>query len=294
MSATIRNLTVSFGLVEFPASLKKASEKKDVTFDSAIKVVEGKGKQQRVTYERVRQVKTGARSGVYATSSATGTSSAMTVGTGAMAPTEIVKGVWVAEDEFRPLPEGALDAIMEAGQIDGIAIEEFVPLKSVPWHRVEGAYYLTPQKGLIGAKPMRLLRDALKAEKAAGVAKLCLKGTGGRQKLAVIHEANGMLVVNLLAFAVDFREADESAAAIENVAVDRKMLTLARAMVRERTQPTSVLLDEAVDSTVAERENLYVALFDGDGYEAPVTQEPTAPRVDDLMAALQASLEAAR
>jgi Ku protein len=278
MASTIRNLTVSFGLVEFPASLRKASEKRDVTFDSAVRTRTEDG----YVYERVAQRRVGASSGsVAATATTNGDGNA-----------EIVKGVWVSEDQFNPLPEGALDAIMAAGEIAGIEIEDFVPLKAVPWHRVEGAYYLTPQKGLIGAKPMRLLRDALRGEKAAGVAKLCLKGSGGRQRLGVIHEADGMLLVNLLAFAEDFRDADESARSVENVDVNKDMLKLARQMIRERVGPESALLTSAVDSTVAEREKLYLDTFEGEGYTPPKANAKAAAPAHDLMAQLQASLEA--
>ena len=274
MATTIRGLQVSFGLVSFPASLRKASEKKDVTFDSAVRVdVDGE-----VTYERVVQSKSGASTGAVAASATTN---------GA----DVVKGLWVDDDTFHPLPEGALDSISESTQIEGIEIEEFVPLKDVPWHRVEAAYYLTPQKGLIGAKPMRLLRDALKAEKTAGVCKLCLKAKGGRQKLAVVHEQNGMLLVNLLSFAADFREADESARAVENVEVKREMLTLARQMIRERVVAESVLLTEAVDDAVAERERLYTEAADRAPEFKPKSKPRKAEAPDDLMAALEASIQ---
>lgn len=280
MASTIRNLTVAFGLVSFEASLKKASEKKDVTFDSAVRVKQGEQKDGTpiYTYEPVRQIKSGARSGVAASNNGTATGDA-----------EVVKGVWVGGDEFHPVPEGALEQIADATQIEGIEIEEFVTLAEVPWHRVEGAYYLTPMKGLIGAKPMRLLRDALAAEKKAGICKLCLKGTGGRQKLAALHVVNGMMLVNLLGFAEDFREADESARSVENVQVDKKLLRLARDLIVQRTVKESPLLNGAVDDAVAEREKLYVATIEADGYSAPSTPTRTAGP-DDLMAALEASV----
>lgn len=275
MASTIRKMTVSFGLVSFEADLKKAAEKKDVSFDSAVrrKVGEKKGKPL-YEYSRVKQLR-----------GAMGSGGGIVFGDS----DEIVKGVWVTDKEFHPIPDGALDKIAEATQIEGIEIEEFVKLSDVPWHRVEGAYYLTPQKGLIGAKPMRLLRDTLKAEKKAGVAKLCLKGTGGRQKLAVVHEADGMLLVNLLAFADDFRDADESAKSLENVTYDRKLLATARALVAQSTVAKSKLLDEAVDDAVAEKEKLYSATIDAEGYKVPEKREREAGP-DDLLAALERSL----
>lgn len=279
MASTIRNTTVTWGMLEFPVALRKASEKEDVKFETAIEVTDEQGK---VTgYERVVTHRAGHTTGVRGVSGAN------------VGETEnIVRGVW-AGDEFRPIDKAELDKVMEGAQIDAIDLEDFVLLKDVPFYRAEAAYFLAPQKGLIGAKPMRLLRDALKAEKSAAVCKLCLKGTGGRQKLAVISEAEGKLLVNILSFAGDFRDTDESAGALDKVEAPKAHLTVARELIRAKLAEPATLLAEAVDDAVAERERLYAEALAGGEVKAKVKgRQKKAQPVgdDDLMARLEQSV----
>jgi non-homologous end joining protein Ku len=279
MASTIRNTTVRFGLAEFPVAIRKASEKKDVKFEYAVDLGEGDFRKRQQVYVAAGTTEVD-DDGVFSGTLSTGDNT--------------VRGVWNG-DSFVEVNTATIDAIMEAGQIDAIEIDEFVPLKNIPWERVEGAYYLVPQKGMIGGKVLRMLRDALKAEKVAGVAKLCLKGTAGRQKLAVIHEADGKVMVNIVAFADDFRDTDEATEALERVDVAPKAAKLARQLVKELTvADRGTLLTEARDETVAERERLYLQAIDGKEIKAEKAAAKPEKQMVDLEAALEASLAAIR
>lgn len=262
MASTILNTTASWGLMQFPVAIRKASEKKEVKFDRAVKTKDG--------YERIQRREVGGSTGIVVTGS----------------DEAIVRGIWEG-DEFREIPQESIDEITEAGTIESMEIEEFVPLKDVPFYRVEGAYYLCPQSGQVGAKPLKMLRDAMKAEKVAGVAKFSLK-KAGRQKLGVIYEQDGKVLVNVLTFADDFRQTEESLEAIDKVAVSREHLKMARELVR-RMKGDGRLLEEAKDETVEARQHLFQQALEGKPVKAAKPKEKVA-EADDLMAALMASI----
>ena len=272
MASTIRNTTITWGLSEFPVALKKASEKQDVTFERAVKRADG-------TFEKTAAPVGGRSRG--------GSFSPLAEGE------EIVYGVWTTEDTFHEVPASELEKIKDDTQIKSIEIDEFIPLKDAPWERVEGAYYLTPTQGLVGGKSLRLLRDAMKAEKAAATCKLSLKATGGRQKLAMIHESEGRVMVSLLAFAGDFRDTTEAVGLLNQVEVNAQQKKVARELVRAM-MGNGTLLAEAKDDAVSAREKLYEQAIEGKKPKAKTKAPVKAEAIDDVMEAMKASLAKAR
>ena len=97
---------------------------------------------------------------------------------------ELIHGVTDPNGNFREIPKDAIDAAVEATQLDAFEIDSFVPLKDVPFERALKSYFLAPQKGkgsTASAKSMALLHKALVKTKRAGVLKIVPKS---RQALA--------------------------------------------------------------------------------------------------------------
>lgn len=286
MATTISNKPVRFGAVEFQAALKCASAKDDVKFDRARRYVWEKpdGKPE-VRFERVVRPDRGALTDNPANAD------------------NIVYGIWTDDDTFKPVPADTLAAIKLLGETEqvgklvrdltAIEIEEFVDLKDVEQARFTSAYFLAPQKGGIGAKPMKLLYEALKAEKAAGVFKFVLKG-GGRQKLGVLHPSNGKLLLNVLCYADEWKQSDEAAEALAAIAKPEKVyVDHARALIRAlKVDAADSLLETARDTAIEAKAEAYQKVLDGETIkkrEISVIDNG----VDDLMERLKASMDQA-
>lgn len=285
MAQTISSKVVRFGAVEFPVNLKAASSKADVKLQRAHPIYSGEGKKQTVRYEQITRKDLGAETGEVVTTS------------------DAVKGIWNG-DEFKPLSVEDLAAIAALGETEQVGkevrdlkvleIQEFIPLKDVPLERSEGCYFLAPMKGGIGAKPMKLLYEALKAEKAAGTFKFVVKG-GGRQKLGVVHASGGKLLVNVLAFASDFVAVDADDDLTTMVKPEKVLLDHMRAYVKALSKDTSEsLVVTAKDTAVeAKAEALEHALEGKSPKKREVTTaKPTESNADILLDALRANMKA--
>jgi non-homologous end joining protein Ku len=289
MATTVSNKVVRFGVVEFQAALKAASAKGDVKLDRARRYQhQDSADGPKVTaYEKVTRKDLGEVTGEVLT------------------PDAVAYGIW-EDGDFKPIPGETMDAIKSLGETEerdgsihdltALEIEDFVPLKDIDFSRSESAYFLVPQKGGIGGKPMRLLRDALKAEKVGGVFKFVVKG-GGRQKLGVLHEKDGGLFVNVVAYAENFAQSRESGEALEQISKPEKAyVDMARKLIQAKT--TSVersLLTTARDSAVEAKAEALEKALDG----KPVKGRKAEPAVglaeaDALLAKLRESVEQAK
>lgn len=188
---------------------------------------------------------------------------------------------------FREIPQHALDAIEIETEIDSFVVEHFIPINDLPMERVSDAYYLTPQAGVSG-KPLKLLHEALRRSKKAGVFKLQLTK---RQYLAAIYAHNGALIVNLLYFASDFKKAKHAGDSLADVEVKPDQVKLATQLIEAYTADASVIDTFEDDLISLKRDLLDQALA---GKTLTSTKKP-APKVeqDDLAAQLAASVEAA-
>jgi DNA end-binding protein Ku len=270
MASTIRNSVIEFGTLAVPVALKKITARGDVRFDRACK--DGAA---------VKRLEVNENTGE-------------TVANG-----DIVKGVRDG-DTFYEIPAAAIEQIDAATKLDSFAIEGFVPLDEVPWERVTDTYYLAPVKGQSSRKALRLLLDAMKPVPAKGRGKDKIEGRGGRagvfklmprtlQHLAVVYPKGDGLFVSTLAWAEDFRQADEAAASLADVATDERALEMARQLIDAYTEPVE-LLDSLSDDVREKRAELIAQAATGQPIEVPEAEEPKASS-DDLMAALEASLQ---
>lgn len=258
MGRTVQNSTLNIGLLSVPVALRKITQKQDVKLDRASAAGNPIG---RLEIDKV---------------------------TGEVIEGEVQHGKFDGET-FRPIPQAALDAIEAETKIDSFEIEHFIPLKEVPWERVQDAYYLAPQTHGGSAKPLRLLYEALKRSKRAGVFKLTLTK---RQHAAVVFAHNGGLVVNLLAFAADFQQSHEADEAIARADVKPAEVALAVELIEMKAADPGVI-DTLEDDLVPLKQRLLDEALAGRTIKATAKKAP-APSQDVLLDSLRKSVEAAR
>lgn len=258
----MRNTTLSFGLLTVPVALHKVSTREDVKIDRASP---NGNKLKRVEIDSV---------------------------TGETVDSlHVQRGIYDnprTGEGFREIPDAAIDAIEAETKLDGFQIEGFIPLKDVPFERVQDAYFLGPQKGA-NAKPLRLLHEALRRTKKAGVLKFVLTK---RQYAGVVYALNGGLVLNIVAFASDFRRAAEASDSIAHIDADAKMTALTVELVESMTVERSTL-DVMEDDLVPLKQRLVEAALAG----KPVkTKSKRKAEVDggDVIERLQASIDASK
>jgi DNA end-binding protein Ku len=195
---------------------------------------------------------------------------------------EVVRGYEVGKDEYIVVTDEDLAGLplRSARTID---IVEFCDASDIPSLYIDRPYFIEPEEA--GRKPYALLRTALERTGRVAVGKVALRD---REHLAQITCLDDALVLETLHWPEEIRNAGELRVSGE-VSLARQEIEMALMLVDSlsRRFDPSEFRDEyraALEALVAERE--------GKGQvERP---EPEAPQVLDLMAALKASVEAAR
>jgi DNA end-binding protein Ku len=188
---------------------------------------------------------------------------------------EVSKGQYVEisdEDlEKLPLPSKhtiELTAFVKAGEIDPLYYEN--------------SYYLEPEE--TGLKPYTLLAKVLEAKNASGVAKIALRN---KEHLCALRPLDGTLVLDTLRYPDEIREHEEE---LPNVMVNEREMKMAESLVEalsERFDPGRYH-DQYREALV----ELITAKAEGRKVVSPEAPQPE--QVTDLMAALRASVDAAR
>jgi DNA end-binding protein Ku len=248
---------ISFGLVTIPVKLYSATETKDVTFHQ-VRRADG----SRIKYKRV--------------SAADGEE---------VAYGDIAKGyelsngetVVLTDDDFKDLP------LTTSRAID---VLQFVPLEQVDPIYFEKSYYLEPEKS--GAKPYVLLREALERSEKVAVVKIALRN---RESLATLRVRDGVFVLETMLWPDEVRVPD-FAFLDEDTDVREQELAMAGSLIETLSgdfDPSAY-----TDSYREALEAVIEAKIAGKEVVQPETEQPTAGTVVDLMAALRASVEAAK
>ncbi len=141
---------------------------------------------------------------------------------------ETAKGYEVAPDQYVILEHDELDELKpDTGDV--IEIREFVKLADIDPIYMNRSYYLGPGKG--GAKPYRLLYDALKKTDVVGIGSFVMRE---REYLAAIRAGEKGLTLESMYYSEDLR-AHEEIGEIENVKLDKRELTLATELIESWT-----------------------------------------------------------
>jgi DNA end-binding protein Ku len=169
--------SIDFGLVNIPVKLYSAEASNRLDFDLL-----DKRDFSRVRYRRVNEK------------------------TGREVPwDQIVKGYEYDKDEYVALSDKDFrDANVEATQ--SIEIMDFVDATDISPLHYETPYYLEPLKN--GLRAYALLREVMKRTGKVGIAKVVIRN---RQRLAAVMPQGPLLVLNILRYAHELRDASKLA-----------------------------------------------------------------------------------
>jgi DNA end-binding protein Ku len=251
---------ISFGLVTVPVKLYSAVSRKTVRFHQ----LNGK------TGVRIQQRRFDPSTG------------------DEVAYEDIVKGYELAPDRYVVIQGEELEAL-DPKKTRTIEIEEFVELAQVDPIYFDHPYYLAPGAG--GAKPYRLLLDAMRETGKIAIARVVIRS---KEQLVAIRPMGDVLAMSTMVFADevidpksidDVPEADDVEVRDREVAIAKQLVeSLAGDFEPERFRDTYREEVLALIERKAAGEDIAVQ---------PARDEDAAP-VPDLMAALRASLDAVR
>lgn len=255
--------TLGFGLVQVPVELHPATQEDDVHFHML-----DRRDLAPVGYQRINK-KTGDE---------------VTWG-------DIVKGVEVKKGKYVVMGPGDLKAAHPKAT-KSIDITDFVDASEISPVRWSGSYFVAPAKGT-NPKAYAVLRDALRATKKVGIAKVVLRT---RQYLCGVTVEGDAIVLATLRFDEELRDAAdvETLAEAAEVKATKKELELAEKLIETlggEWKPEQYQDDyqEALKSYIKDK------VKKGKLDEVPdvADEEPAAAKgadVVDLVAALQQSL----
>jgi len=249
---------VSFGLVNVPVKLTTAQSPKDVRFNQ-LDSKDG----TRIATKRVRP------------------------DTGEEVPYErLVKGYEISPSRYVVIEPAELDAL-DPKASRTIDIEEFVSLEEIDPLYFEKGYYLVPDKG--AEKAYALLARAMEATGRVAIARFVMRT---KQYLAALRAKDGALVLSTMLYADEVTTPDRlELPDPEKVAPSEREVKMAEQLIESLStdfDPTRYK-DEHREKVLA----LIEAKSEGLQVVSSATaEEPT--KVVDLMAALEASLAAAK
>ena len=259
MARAIWSGSLSFGLVNVPVGLYSATQDKTIHFNQF----------EVGTADRIRYKKVNERTGREVDNS------------------KIVKGFNLGDNEYVMLSDDEL-AAADPERSRNIAIEDFVDAVEIDPLFYRSGYFLAPQ-GEGARRAYALLRDAMAKESKVAVATLVMRN---KEYLVTVrpHGAEPVLVLQTMYFADEVRSPAEELPNLpkEETFSDRE-LAIASQLIDAMASPWDA---ERYRDTHRERVEELVA-SKHEGREIVLEAPPPAPKVVDLMAALEASVKAA-
>ncbi|MEV6549201.1 Ku protein [Streptomyces sp. NPDC051597] len=198
---------------------------------------------------------------------------------------QIGKGYEVAKDTIVQVTDAELDAL-PLPTAKAIEIVAFVPADSIDPVRIGEGYYLAAD-GTVAAKPYTLLRKALERSAKVAVAKFAWRG---RERLGLLRIKENAIVLHAMRWEDEIRSASELTPGAVDLSEDEvnAAITLMESMARDDIGDMKDHYREAVEELLAAKAEHRVPQPVEEGAGEP------AGKVVDLMAALNASVEAAK
>ncbi|TCN44333.1 DNA end-binding protein Ku [Kribbella orskensis] len=249
---------ISFGMVTIPIKVFSATEEKDISFRQ-VHVADG----GRIRYKRVCQE------------------------CGEEVPySDIGKGYEMADGRMVVLePEDFADLPLSSKKV--IDVLEFVPSDQVDPLYLGKSYYLAADGGP-GAKPYVLLRDALEGSELYALVKVALRS---RESLGLLRTHDNVLVLQVMLWPDEVRDSS-FAAPSEDVEIRKQEKAMAESYIdtlRGEFDP-----DQYHDEYRQALEQVVDAKAAGVPIPEAEEEETEGAEVVDLVAALRASVEAAK
>jgi len=260
MPRSIWTGAISFGLVTVPVKLYSAINRKNVRFHQ----LNGKSG-VRIAQKRVDPA------------------------SGDEVPYEdIVKGYEIAQDRYVVIEPGELEALAPK-KTKTIEIEDFVELAQIDPIFYDHPYYLAPGPG--GAKPYRLLLDAMADTGKVAIARVVIRS---KEQLVALRPMGDALGMATMIFSDEVLPADsvEEIAEVKEIKTTKRELDIAKQLVAslagdfEPDKYSDSYREQVLDMIERKAQGEQIAV-------QPEPEDLTAP-APDLMGALKASLEAVR
>ncbi len=194
---------------------------------------------------------------------------------------EIVRGYEYARDRYVVLDDEDFEKLPLPTK-HTIELTAFVKDEEIDPVHYEKSYYLAPEE--VGLKPYSLLIRAMQAKGLIAVAKVAIRT---KERLCALRVRDDQLILETLYYPDEIRE-PASSFTVEDVS-DQEM-EMARALIEMLEQPFDP--EQYHDDYREALMTIISAKLEGQEVAAPETAAPQ-PAVD-LMAALRASVEAAR
>jgi DNA end-binding protein Ku len=169
-----------------------------------------------------------------------------------------------------------------------VEIIEFVDLADISPIHFEKPYYLAPERK--GAKAYALLRETLRRSGKVGIAKVVIRT---RQYLAAVVPVDDAIVLNLMRFQDELRDASELDLPSGKQGVTEKELQMAQRLVAAmvgKWDPESYRDDFRVDVKAMIDDRVAAGQLEA-GVEEAAPRPPARGKVLDLMSLLKRSVE---
>jgi len=256
MPRSIWRGVISFGMVSIPVKLYTATESRDISFRQIHDdECQSRIRQLRWCPVHDREVEYG----------------------------EVVRGYEYAKDHYVVLDEEDFESLPLPSK-HTIALDAFVHSEEIDPIFYEKSYYLEPDEA--GVKPFALLMRALQEKELVAVAKIAIRN---KERVCALRPQDGALTLETMYLADEIRETPNEVPWQDQEVSDAEM-QMAFTLIDMLAKPFA---PEAYhdDYRQALMEVINAKL---EGHEVIEAAAPEAPKVVDLMAALRASVEAAK
>lgn len=252
--------SISFGLVNVPIKLFSAVSRKSVSFNQ----IDSR------SGSRIRYKKVSAADETEVPSEA------------------IVKGYELPSGQYVLIDDGELSTL-DPEATRTIEIEEFVDLADIDPIFYDAAYYVAPDKAT--TKPYALLARAMEETGKVGIARFVMRS---KQYLCAVRPSDGKLLLSTMVYADEINAVEEIKEfdAVSSVDLAPKELAMAKQLVESLA---GAFQPEQFHDT--HREKVLELIERKAAGETGLVEVPAAPSEDkvvDLMAALEASVAAAK
>jgi DNA end-binding protein Ku len=296
MSQAVWTGSISFGLVNIPVKLYPATEPKDVRFH-----LYDRRTGKRVHYERVtRDIeaptfepesysddspaddRAESRSGAdFGRAPAAATPAAQPVGR-----QDMVRGFELPSGDLVTVTDDELVSIAPE-RSRTIEIEEFVDLTDIDPVFYEKSYHVGPVRGMGAEKPYALLLRAMQGAGMVGIGRFVLRT---KPHVVAIRPLKDALALETLFFADEVRSPAELTSGLSSLAVSEREVKTARQLIT--AMATDWVPEKHAD--VYREELLELLRSKPAAVPAQAAETASETPVGDLMAALRASVEAAK
>ena len=260
MPRAIWSGSISFGLVNIPVKLYNAVSRKSVSFNQI----------DRRTGARIRYRKVSAADEAEVSNE------------------DIVKGYELPSGDYVLIDDDEL-AALDPEAVRTIDIEEFVDLADIDPIYYDAAYFLAPDKAT--TKPYALLAEAMERSQKVGIARFVMRS---KQYLAAVRPKDGRLLLSTMVYADEVNDAEtiNELDGLEGVEVSDREVGMAEQLIASLSGPFE---PERFEDTYRNRViELIERKAAGETELVQAPQPVSTDKVVDLMAALEASVSAAK